>query len=64
MRNEADSMPNPATAPPSVMVFNCGTTSGDRPYGQSGGHQIFVGAHAGHVGGACVRVNRNDVRQP
>ena len=28
---EDDSMPSPLTAPPSVMVFNCGTTAGSRP---------------------------------
>ena len=33
LRNDADSMPSPVTAPPSVMVFSCGTTSGDSPYG-------------------------------
>ncbi len=28
---DADSIPRPVTAPPRVMVFSCGTTSGDRP---------------------------------
>ena len=28
LRNEVDSMPSPVTAPPSVIVFSCGTTSG------------------------------------
>ena len=29
--NEDDSMPNPLTAPPSVMVFSWGTTAGSKP---------------------------------
>ena len=33
LRNDADSIPSPVTAPPSVIVFSCGTTSGDNPYG-------------------------------
>ena len=33
LRNDADSMPNPVTAPPRVIVFSCGTTSGDNPWG-------------------------------
>jgi hypothetical protein len=28
LRNDVDSMPSPVTAPPSVIVFSCGTTSG------------------------------------
>ena len=31
MRNDVDSMPSPETAPPSVIVFSCGTTSGANP---------------------------------
>ena len=27
-------MPSPVTAPPRVMVFNCGTTNGDNPKGR------------------------------
>ena len=33
LRNDADSMPRPVTAPPSVMVLSCGTTSGASPKG-------------------------------
>ena len=32
LRNELDSIPSPVTAPPSVIVFSCGTTSGISPY--------------------------------
>jgi len=34
LRNDADSIPRPDTAPPTVIVFNCGTTSGANPYGR------------------------------
>ena len=33
LRNDVDSIPSPVTAPPRVMVFSCGTTSGANPYG-------------------------------
>jgi hypothetical protein len=33
-RCEEDSMPTPATAPPSVIVFSCGTTAGMTPCGR------------------------------
>jgi hypothetical protein len=32
-RNDDASMPRPVTAPPSVIVRSCGTTSGMRPWG-------------------------------
>ena len=32
-RYDEDSMPSPVTAPPRVMVFSCGTTSGISPWG-------------------------------
>ncbi|CFR75156.1 Uncharacterised protein [Mycobacterium tuberculosis] len=31
LRNDADSIPKPVTAPPNVIVLSCGTTNGDRP---------------------------------
>ena len=30
---------------------------------QSRGHQVFVGAHAGHVGGAGLGIDADDIRQ-
>ena len=32
LRKDDDSMPRPVTAPPRVMVFSCGTTSGISPW--------------------------------
>ena len=39
-------MPRPVTAPPSVIVLSCGTTSGIRPCTQGGVGQVLVGCHA------------------
>ncbi len=64
LRNDADSMPSPVTAPPRVIVLSCGTTSGAQPVGERGGDQVLVRAHAGDVGGAGVGVDRDDARQP
>ena len=52
-------MPSPVTAPPRVMVFSCGTTSGIRPCGKVAATRCLVGAHALHVGGAGDRVDRD-----
>ena len=59
LRNDDDSMPRPVTAPPSVIVLSCGTTSGIRPYGSVGVDQVLVGGHAEDVGGARVDVDRH-----
>ena len=54
-------MPSPATAPPSVIVFSCGTTSGISPCGEGRVDEPLVGHHALHVGGPGVRVDREHV---
>ena len=39
-------MPTPATAPPSVMVFSCGTTAGITPCSRQASRQRLVRDHA------------------
>ena len=56
-------MPTPATAPPRVMVFSCGTTAGITPRARQARGQRLVGDHALGIDPARRRIDREHLAE-